>query len=634
LPKPKAPKPGSIVRGPAIDRGIHELCKVGPRGALIPLGRFDIAYHDAAGVRRWARGKGPETLAEARARQRDLYSRARAKTTADVTTLRAWHAEYMKAREENPNLEPATLKRDWDAWVHIKKLGNLPLSGLTTPVVQTWLNSLTMTLGKCDETRRVVPASDTHKRLMYTKLVAVLRGAARVGHFGAEHAGRAAKSWRPPCDDVVLPRKPEGGRDEILGDTERARLLDAAFKHGGTRSVVACILGLVGAFRHGELAPLRWGEHVTFHVGPGAGPLDESSLDLAGEARVWLNAEHTKTKTPRVEIIFPPELEHFVALRREGREGGPVFARARDYRRYGRTIRSADDSLSDAMPFDRWRRIRADAGLPPDFPFHALRHSAARDMIEAGAPVSAVQLKLGHKHTSTTLVYTQRHPAAREAAIRAIVQGGEGRAALLGERIRAGLGRADLPAPAPRPTNHPCVACGQPSLAFCVACGTRQPPRTCGRCGAFYAAPEARFCAECGEARPLKPPAAKPTEPGTTPPPRHAEPHDAEPAASEITQATTRRRGRPATTPATPYAVRVREGMERRGLTSIELARALERELPNRSAASWAPDLSKFWRGGWCPDDGLRLPFGRALSRILRDGWLADDANIPRRGSE
>jgi len=58
----------------------------------------------------------------------------------------------------------------------------------------------------------------------------------------------------------------------------------------------------------------------------------------------------------------------------------------------------------------KFKKYATLAGLNPLYTFHSLRHGFATRLLESGAPISYVQLALGHSDISTTGIYTTASP--------------------------------------------------------------------------------------------------------------------------------------------------------------------------------------------------------------------------------
>lgn len=68
---------------------------------------------------------------------------------------------------------------------------------------------------------------------------------------------------------------------------------------------------------------------------------------------------------------------------------------------------------------DRTAAIRCAAGLDEDVTPHALRHTFAKRMVDAGTPIGTVQKLLGHSRLETTLAYTKPGWSDLERAVEA-----------------------------------------------------------------------------------------------------------------------------------------------------------------------------------------------------------------------
>lgn len=103
-----------------------------------------------------------------------------------------------------------------------------------------------------------------------------------------------------------------------------------------------------------------------------------------------------KGRKERIAPLGGPAIEAIRAyLELRGRPGhGPLFVNKNDRRLSGRSVR---------RKLDRYLQV---AGLPVHISPHALRHSFATHLLNAGADLRSVQELLGHRNLSTTQIYT------------------------------------------------------------------------------------------------------------------------------------------------------------------------------------------------------------------------------------
>jgi integrase/recombinase XerC len=123
--------------------------------------------------------------------------------------------------------------------------------------------------------------------------------------------------------------------------------------------------------------------------------LDYEDIELS-EKKGWVivrNGKGEKRRELPLNIHARQAMREWFGLR--GGEPGALFTGKRGERITGKAIQ------------DRTRVIRIAAGLDEDVTPHALRHTFAKRMVDAGYSIGIVQKLLGHSRLETTLAYTK-----------------------------------------------------------------------------------------------------------------------------------------------------------------------------------------------------------------------------------
>ncbi len=180
------------------------------------------------------------------------------------------------------------------------------------------------------------------------------------------------------------------GRDEVV------RLLEAAPRYWG-KMAVAGSKGDVDFASARDVAILEVLYSGGLRIGEAVG-LDLADIDfLSG-----LCVVRGKGKKERVCLLGRPAVSALRGYLRErerlglagSRQPGPLFLNQEGSRL---TPRSVQRQL---------KLYLREAGLPPSYTPHKLRHSFATHLLDAGADLRSVQELLGHANLSTTQIYT------------------------------------------------------------------------------------------------------------------------------------------------------------------------------------------------------------------------------------
>ena len=261
----------------------------------------------------------------------------------------------------------------------IPHLGNKHLQKLKAIDIERWHNTLLAT-GRKDRAGGVSARTIGHAHRVLSK---ALKEAARFDLI----VKNVASTEKPPKVD----------REDEVQIVAEVRLKELLDKLKGRSIYPKVILSLFAGLRRGELLALRW-----CHI-----DLDRKVLHVR-EALEETRAHGVLVKTPkskagRRDISLPDILVETLSEYRK--------AQLELRFRLGQGKPSDEDllfpTLEGALPSPRafsaeWADVAASIGMP-EVTFHALRHTHASQLIDAGVDVVTIAKRLGHSGPSITL---------------------------------------------------------------------------------------------------------------------------------------------------------------------------------------------------------------------------------------
>jgi integrase len=201
-----------------------------------------------------------------------------------------------------------------------------------------------------------------------------------------------------PCEGLELPAAPEATEIRFLTLDELALLLTHA--RPGPFQAIDRALYLTAAMtglRKGELVALRWRD-----VDWPAARIRVRQNYTRGEFGTPKSKRSTRSVPMADEV--GGELERLFKASRWQRDDDLVFAHP-----------ATGDVLAKSNVSRRMRAALTAAGLDERHRFHDLRHTFGTRMAAAGVPLRTLQEFLGHRDLTTTQIYADYAPSAREA---------------------------------------------------------------------------------------------------------------------------------------------------------------------------------------------------------------------------
>ncbi|MBL8704247.1 MAG: site-specific integrase [Rhodospirillales bacterium] len=213
-----------------------------------------------------------------------------------------------------------------------------------------------------------------------------------------------AMLWDVVTKNVASPVKPPKVATEEVEILRADQVAAVLSKLRGRTLFMIVALALASGARRGELLALRWGD-VDWKAGAIRVERSLEQTKLSG-----LRFKEPKTKHGRRTIDLPSPVitelrTHHDARNRQrlGIPGNTEVVPHQDMPAEALVFALPDGAPRSPNALTReWSRIRDEIGLPP-VSFHALRHTNASRLIDAGLDVLTISRRLGHGSPTITL---------------------------------------------------------------------------------------------------------------------------------------------------------------------------------------------------------------------------------------
>lgn len=218
----------------------------------------------------------------------------------------------------------------------------------------------------------------------------------------AERQGYIQKNW---CKLVTLPKKEDNKEVKVLTKREQEKFLEAIKGH---ELELLYIVALGTGLRIGEILGLKWSDidfkNNELHVNRS---LQKAAIYEGDKiARYEVQETTPKTKNSLRTIPVPQNIiKKLRAHKKEQNELILLLQEEYDNKNYV-FCNKLGKPIEDKRPGRNLKTILTSIGIEP-IKFHALRHTYATRLFEAGIPPKTVQHLMGHSDIETTMnIYT------------------------------------------------------------------------------------------------------------------------------------------------------------------------------------------------------------------------------------
>ncbi|NLG84116.1 MAG: site-specific integrase [Firmicutes bacterium] len=300
--------------------------------------------------------------------------------------LDTWLNEYAK-----PHIRPTTYQMyEYLCRVHLKPaLGQIPLKSLRPEQIQAFYNSK-REAGRVNLRKGSSPS-------LSARTVNIMHGILRRALKQAVKVGLVARN----VTDAVSPPRQQRREIRVLTPEEQARFLAVLDRH---RLGPAFLLILATGLRRGEALALRWSD---LDLAAGVANISRSLVEVRDRSkpkgeRLTLVFQEPKSRSGRRTVPIPKGVVAALKAHKARQAEEKLFMGGK-YEDNDLVFATETGGPVHPRHFDEiLRSLLKEAGVEPRG-VHALRHSFATRLLEAGEHPKVVQEILGHSQVSLTL---------------------------------------------------------------------------------------------------------------------------------------------------------------------------------------------------------------------------------------
>ena len=331
--------------------------------------------------------------------------------TDDKITFQQWYYIWLFDFRKN-DLKPSTFEKYYGIYSNYilnTDLGKMKLIDIRAAHIQRYFNSL------LESTTIIGKNVDYNLEENKIKRIERVKGIKRYVNAGFNAALKHGYINKNYCSNTTLPKTVKEEKITVLSKDEQRAFIRAIEGH---KFKTLFYMALGTGLRQGELLALKWSD-IDFNnkiVSVTKSIKRVYYIDRDGKKEMKIIEQIPKTENSIRDVNIPDNViillkQHQNKQKEIKLKNGTAYNDMNYI--FCNDLGEPIDSKSTTRNFQSvLKKINI-----PKMPFHALRHTYATRLFEAGVPVKTVQVLMGHKDIATTMnIYTHVMPEEKSKA--------------------------------------------------------------------------------------------------------------------------------------------------------------------------------------------------------------------------